>query len=76
MRPLKMNIICSSKTTKKWLVDWYLTPTLAVFQLYPRVNKCYYNLDTYRILKYKTYLSIKQRGNMYKYKNKIKRVVL
>jgi len=42
-------------------------PTFTVFQLYCGVNKCYINLDTYKILKYKTYLSIKQMGYMYKY---------
>ena len=26
------------------MVDWYLTPPLAVFQLYHCVNKCYINL--------------------------------
>ena len=42
-------------------------PTFTVFQLHYGVNKCYINLDTYKILKYKTYLSIKQMGYMYKY---------
>jgi len=32
------------------LIDWCLPlPTLAVFQLYYGMNKCYINLDTYQI---------------------------
>jgi len=48
------------------LIDWSLTPTLAVFQLYRDVNKCYINLDTYKTLRNKTYLSLKQSDFMYK----------
>jgi len=36
------------------LIDWGLTPTLAIFQLYRVVNNFYYNLDTYMILRNKT----------------------
>jgi hypothetical protein len=28
--------------TKDWFIDWCLTPTLAIFQLYRGVSKFYY----------------------------------
>ena len=31
-----------------WLIDWYLTPTLAVFQLYRGVNNFYDMFNTNR----------------------------
>jgi len=31
---------------KERLIDWCLTPTLAIFQLYRGVNKFYVSLDT------------------------------
>jgi hypothetical protein len=43
-------------------------PTLAIFQLYRGVNKCYINLDTYKILKYEKILVYKINGK----KNKTK----
>jgi hypothetical protein len=43
-------------------------PTLAIFQLYRGVNKCYINLNTYKILKYEKILVYKINGK----KNKTK----
>ena len=31
------------------MIDWWLTPTLAIFQLYSGGNKFYYTLDTYNL---------------------------
>ena len=50
----------------KSLIDWCLTPTLTIFQLYHGMNKCNINLDIYKIIIYKSYLSIKQAWYMYK----------
>jgi len=50
------------------LIDWCLTPTLAVFQIYRGVNKFPVDLDTEKAIRNKTYLFIKQTGDMYKYK--------
>ena len=39
-----MTIILTSLDHR--LIDWCLMPTLALFQLYCGMNKCYINLDT------------------------------
>ena len=44
-------VIRGCKLTDSTVIDWCLTPTLAVFQLYRGVNKClFFKLDTYKIL--------------------------
>ena len=55
-----MLFILSKDNVIDWLIDWCLTPTLAVFQLYSGVDKYYINLDTYKTIRNKTYVSIKQ----------------
>ena len=48
------------------LIDWCLTPTFAIFQLYPGMNKCCINLRHLNDRRNKTYLSINQSDYMYK----------
>ena len=43
-----------------WLIDWCLTPTLTVFQLYDGVNFYMLTWDTHMTRINKTYFSIKQ----------------
>ena len=50
----------------KFLIDWCLTPALAIFQLDRGANKFCVNLDTYKTIRNNTMLSIKQTGYMYK----------
>ena len=53
---------------KCWLIEGFLTPSLAIFQLYRGANDFIIYLDIYMTLRNKTYFSIKQTGYMYKYK--------
>ena len=46
----------------KLLIDWCLTPALAIFQLGRGMNKFCISLDTYKTLRIKTMLSIKKTG--------------
>ena len=41
-------------TKHRTKIDWCLTPTLAVFQLYRGVSKCYINLPEQRQTKQET----------------------
>jgi len=49
-----------------WLIGWCLTPTLALFQPYRGVNKCYINLKTHtRPFREIKHIINKQAGYMY-----------
>jgi len=55
------HIVCLSKLVKNILykdidslIDWCLTPTLAIFQLFRGVTKFIINLDTYKTIRNKT----------------------